>query len=319
MGSIMTARCFFRPRFYVLAASFSALMMMSACSGALRSSPGSADMERILEEVKGPEVPGMKEALLNGAKQAEAARNYASAAQFYGQLVEKYPDEPEYAFQMAEAMRKAGAYEDALVAYTAVEAKEDYRIRALEGAGLTMMAQGDFDEAGDKLADVMAADTTRWRTINAIGILFTVKQMYPEARQYFAEAMVQAPKNVAVRNNMGLMEALAKQYDEAVRLLKEAGDMAGKDPQQKMRTDLNLALVYAIKGDLQLAERAAMPHLTEAQLLNNMGYYAYLAEDDQLAKSYLNMALTSSPRHYEKAWQNLETLNKLINNAPSRR
>lgn len=315
----MTARCFTRRRFYALAVSFSAMMLVTACSSAIRSSAGSEDMERILEEVKGPDVPGMKDALLNGARQAEAAQNYSSAAQFYAQLVEKYPDELEYGYQMAESLRKAGAYKEALAAYALLEKEEDYKIKALEGAGLTLMAEGDFDEAGDKLADVMAADTTRWRTINAIGILFTVKEMYPEARQYFAEAMVQAPKNTAVRNNMGLMEALDKQYDEAIKLLQEAGKLAGKDSKQKMRTDLNLALVHAIKGDLQSAERAAMPHLTEAQLLNNMGYYAYLAEDDQLAKSYLNMALTSSPRHYEKAWENLETLNTLINNAPSRR
>lgn len=294
-------------------------LAVSACSASRTSGE---DVDRMLSEMKGPEVPGMRDALLNGAKQADASRNYVRAAQFYKQLVDTYPNETEYRFHYAESLRRSGAYDAAVAAYAELEKDKEYRVAALEGAGLALMAQGDFDDAGDKLADVMEQDTTRWRTINAIGILFTIKQMYPEARQYFAEALVQAPRSVAVRNNMGLMEALDKHYDEAVRLLNEARAIVVRDKtdqQGRMQTDMNLALVYAVKGDLEMAEKSAKPHLTEAQLLNNMGYYAHLADDDQLAKSYLNMALTSSDKHYQKAWRNLETLNKLIHNAPRRR
>lgn len=292
---------------------------LSACSSMMKTS-NEEEIDEILNEMKGPEVPGMNEALFNGAKQAEAAGQHPKAAQFYGQLVEKNPDSEEYRFAYAESLRKSGNYASAAKVYSELESSEEYAIPALEGAGLALMAEGEFDEAGDKLADVMEKDTTRWRTINAIGILFTIKQMYPEARQYFAEALVQSPKSVAVHNNMGLMEALDKQYDESIRLLKEASKIAGKNKEKaQMQTDLNLALVYAIKGDLDRAEAVASRHLSETQLLNNMGYYAHLADDDQLAKSYLNMALTSSDSHYEKAWENLETLNKLIHNAPRKR
>lgn len=292
---------------------------LSACSSMMKTT-NQNEIDEMLNEMKGPEVPGMNEALINGAKQAEASNQYPKAAQFYAQLVEKNPKNDEYRFAYAETLRKAGAYDAAVQVYGELEDSKEHRIAALEGAGLALMAQGEFDTAGDKLADVMEADTTRWRTINAIGILFTIKQMYPEARQYFAEALVQAPKSVAVHNNTGLMEALDKQYDESIRLLKEASKIAGKDKEKaQMQTDLNLALVYAIKGDLEKAEAVASRHLTEAQLLNNMGYYAYLSDDEQLARSYLSMALTASDKHYEKAWANLETLNKLINNAPRRR
>lgn len=295
------------------------LVAVAGCSSMMRPQ-SEEDVQRILDEMKGPEVPGLKEALVNGAKQAEDAGEYAKAAQFYQQLMEKEPENEAHRFAYAESLRKAGAYEAAVETYDTLEDSEELRIPALEGAGLALMAEGEFDDAGDRLADVMEADTTRWRTINAIGILFTIKQMYPEARQYFAEALAQAPKSIAVHNNMGLMEALAEEYDESIRLLREAGDIAGKSNEQaKVQTDMNLALVYAIKGDLDRAEAVASRHLDESKLLNNMGYYAHLADDDQLAKSYLNMALTSSDRHYEKAWQNLETLDKLINNAPRRR
>lgn len=305
------------PMFRLLAAASAIAVSLAACSGP-RPVP-EKDMERILNEMKGPDLPTLDAAMLESAKQAEAAGNYANAAQFYAQVVEKNPEEAPYRLAYAESLRRAGALDEAIAQYEKVAQDPEHRLDGLEGKGLSLMAQGEFDLAGDSLAEVMEKDTTRWRTINAIGLLFTVKQMYPEARQYFAEALVQSPKSVSVLNNLGLMEALAGDYPEAVRQLQEAAKYARKDKRLEMQTDLNLALVYAIKGDLDMAERTADPHLTDTQLLNNMGYYAHLADDDVLAKSYLNMALTASNKHYEKAWKNLETLNKLVKSTPRRR
>lgn len=276
------------------------------------------DMDRILEEMKGPDVPSIDTAMIDSAEQAEKAGNPNTAAQFYAQLAEKHPEKAAYRFKLADNLRKAGSYDEAVAEYNKLLDDEEFKLDAMEGIGLTRMAQGEFEEAGDMLADVMEKDGTRWRTINAIGILFTVKQMYPEARQYFAEAIAQSARNASVHNNMGLMEALDRQYDDAIRLLKEAGRYTGKDNAMRKQVELNLALVYAVKGDLDMAEKTARPHLSETQLLNNMGYYAHLANDDVMAKSYLNMALTASDKHYEKAWKNLETLNKLVSRAPRR-
>lgn len=292
-------------------------LSLSAC-GHMQGRISEKEMKRIQEEMKGPDVPSINTALIESAQQAEKSRNYTNAAQFYGQLAEKNPDKATYSFKMADNLRKAGAYDEAVAEYNKLLENEEFKLDAMEGIGLSRMAQGEFEEAGDMLADVMEKDGTRWRTINAIGILFTVKQMYPEARQYFAEAIAQSQRNASVHNNMGLMEALDRQYDDAIRLLKEAGRYTGKDELMRRQVELNLALVYAIKGDLDMAEKTARHHLSETQLLNNMGYYAHLANDDVMAKSYLNMALTASDKHYEKAWKNLETLNKLVNSAPRR-
>lgn len=313
----MTRTAKLRPAFRLTLAATAICLALAGCSPSRDAK--NQDVQRILDEMKGPDVPGMNEALLNGAKKAEENRKYVEAAQFYKQLAEKNPETVEYQFNYADNLRKAGAYDAAVEEFQKLKDDKEYKLAALEGMGLTQMAQGEFEDAGDTLADVMEADTTRWRTINAIGILFTAKQMYPEARQYFAEALVQSPKNAAVLNNTGLMEALDKNFDDAITHLQDASKVAGKNEKLRMQTDMNLALVYAVKGDLDMAEKTASRHLSETQLMNNMGYYAHLADDDRLAKSYLNMALTSSDKHYEKAWKNLETLNKLVNNAPRRR
>jgi hypothetical protein len=72
--------------------------------------------------------------------------------------------------------------------------------------------------------------------------------------------------------------------------------------------DLNLALVYAVDGKLDEAEQAATPYLTKEGLYNNMATYSNLSKHGDLAKIYLNMALTQSSTYYERAWNNLGAL-----------
>jgi hypothetical protein len=82
---------------------------------------------------------------------------------------------------------------------------------------------------------------------------------------------------------------------------------------------LNLALVYASAGKLPEARKIAEAYLSGPSLNNNLGLYAHLAKDDNLAKSYLNMALTESKTYYGKAWDNLEAINSQTNDkAPAK-
>lgn len=301
-------------------------LMISACSGPNpnlklkeRMQPN-PDNQKLLDDLGGPKVEGMNAAIENSAKKAFDAKQYATAAQYYAQLIEKKPDEKSYQFAMAESLRRSGKFEHSIVQYKKLLNDPKYDIDAKEGLGLAYISLGEFEEAGDALAEVMEKEPRRWRTVNAIGILFTTKQMYPEARRYFEEALSLEPQNVAVRNNMALMEAMDKQYDRSTILLQDASRIAGRqEPELKRMVDLNLALVYAVQGNLAQAEAVSRPHLTEVQRLNNMGLYASLEGDDMLARSYLDMALTQSSKHYEKAWSNLETIKRLRNTAPEKR
>jgi hypothetical protein len=63
-------------------------------------------------------------------------------------------------------------------------------------------------------------------------------------------------------------------------------------------------------GNMSAAQRIAEKHLPAGALENNLGFYAHLANDQELAKSYLNMALTGTPVYYERAWKNLDIVAK---------
>lgn len=310
-------------RLRLIAACLSAMLLLGACqSGPLKlvkRTEADKDAQELLDSIDGPEVPSFERALLQSAEDAEREGNYVRVTQYYTQLLDKSPDNSRYRLGYADALRKSGQYPAAISQYDRLKDKAEFKPDALEGIALAQMAQGEFEQAGDNLSEVMELDAARWQSINAIGILFTIRDMFPEAREYFAEALVLKPQSVAIRNNMALMEAMAKNYDEAQRLLKEAQGLASKHSPEQMQVDMNRALVYAIQGEVKQAEEAARPWLTEAQLLNNMGYYSHLADNDQMAESYLNMALTKSPKHYQKAWTNLDSLKELMEQSPAKK
>lgn len=298
------------------------LFILSACQdreGMLRQHfESNKEAKAVLESIDGPDVTGVEAALLRGAEEAEENGNYVKSLQYWIQLVDQNEDNPAYQLSFADALRKTGAYNKAIAQYNLLRDSEEYKAAALEGIGLALMAQGEYEQAGDHFSEVMEVDAARWRSINAIGILFTIREMYPEARQYFAEALALNPSSVPVRNNLALMEAMDKQYDEAERLLNEAQKMAVNKSDQQMQVAMNLGLIHAIQGDLKRAETIVQPWLSESELFNNMGYYAHVAKDDQMATSYLNMALTQSDKHYAKAWKNLDSLNKLVKKSPGK-
>lgn len=269
------------------------------------------DAVALAKKEGGPDVPAMETLWLDGARKAEAIGDYEKAAGQYEQLLNRNPDKKEYLLHYADAMRRTGKLEKALENYQKILDKTPGDIDAMEGKGLALLTKGDLKESANLLTTVMDRDATRWRAVNAVGIIFSAKQRTDEALEYYKAALKVNDNNPIILNNIGLSLAFQGDYDKAIHAFQLAQKYQpdNKSAQQK-RIDLNLALVYAIAGKMEDAKLLAQKHLEGAHLYNNLGYYARLANDKELAKSYLNMALTESAGYYDKAWHNLEVLEK---------
>ncbi len=275
--------------------------------------PQRVDGQVVLKELGSPEVDGFEATLLKNAKAAEEAGDYRRAAQAYTQLVDRDGKNIQYLEGFAESSRKSGRNDLALVTYDTILKLDQENIDALEGKAIALMDVGEADKAGDAFSAVMKKDAKRWRTLNGLAILFVIKERPEDAMAYFLEALKYSPNNVSVLNNVGLTMAIDNKMEDAVETLKKAGRLSSEDSRMQQKVDLNLAMVYAAKGDLDKAKQFASKHLSGAALDNNMGFYAHLAKDDVLAKSYLNMALARSPHYYDRAWQNLDKIKKQEN------
>lgn len=285
------------------------LAASSACS-LMPSETFSQHAEKEFTKLEGPEVDGMAATLEKSAGESLEQGDARRAAQFYKQLYDlpKLDQKTKngYSIKLAEALRRGGDIENAMKLLDQVLKSEPQNIDALEGKGLTLLADGKSVDAGRVFEKVMAVDAKRWRTLNALGILFTTKNMIPEANAYFTEALKYSADNPSVLNNVGLSYAADRQFDKSIEALEQASRYASGNTNRKRQIDLNTAMVLGISGDLDTARQVASKYLKGPALDNNLGLYAHLANNDELARAYLNTALSNSPTHYERAWKNLE-------------
>lgn len=264
--------------------------------------------EELMEKFDSIDAPTMDKELYRSAISAVKNGDFYSADQYYQQLIKNSPNNPKYKMDYAMLSRKMGRCDLSMQIYNDLEATKA-KINPLdikEEKALCQLSQGEFQKAGEAFTEVINADSSRWKSINGAGLIFATKKKFNEANQYLDLAADVSNGNPAVLNNQGLVKAIIGNYDDAIEVLKTASIRAKEDAEQKRRVDLNLAMVYGISGQVELAEAVAKPHLAEPQLFNNLGVYAELSKQPQLAKTYLNKALTGAPIHYERAWDNLE-------------
>lgn len=277
---------------------------LGACQGGLQAN---LDGRKYLAGLEGPDVPTVSGTVEKSAKAAEAQGDYKQAVLLYKQAVEADPKNQTALLGLADNLRRTNQADAAIELYDKLLADNKQNLSAKEGKGLALVSKTDFDAAGKILTEVKDADPKRWKTLNGIGLVFASRHMYDEALQYFSEAAKFNPKSAAVQNNIGLTRALNRDYDNALAAFNAALPLAA-GANEKRQIDLNSALVYAVKGDLESAERVTAQYYSGPTLNNNMGFYASLAKDEKLAKTYLNMALTESKTYYDRAWQNLNAL-----------
>lgn len=279
--------------------------MLAACS--ITPSEGRLfDPDKEFARLDGPDVPTVQQSLQRGAEEALARRDYPRAVGLYQQLIDHDPDNIDYKLGLAESLRRLGEYAPAIEFYDSVTKQQPGHIEALEGKALALMGSGETGEAARVFQQVLKRDATRWRTLNALGILFAVKNMHSEAQAYFREALKHSPRNPSVLNNRALVEALGQDFPRAFGSFEQAARLA--EGRQREQVELNHALVLGISGDMKAAEKMAARHLKDGALQNNLGLYAHLSNDRELAKSFLNMALTGTPVYYKRAWENLDII-----------
>lgn len=293
-----------------------ALSALTACSIMPQRDQHASDRKQLDDALQNVEVPSVEKTLADSGQQALDNGDALKAGYYYNQLVDKYPNNTEYKLKYAETMRRMGSCRDAIPIYDkAAEAKPN-DLDITEGKALCLVSMGEFEKAGPILTDIIQKDPKRWKSINAAGLIFATKHKFNEANQYLDLAAEVSNHSPAVLNNQGLVRALVGNYDDAIKILQEASQRAGEGNMQKRNIDLNLAMVYGISKNMDKAEATAKPWLTTPQLYNNMGIYAELAKDKDLARTYLNKALMGTPIYYDRAWDNLENLDN-NSNAPA--
>jgi tetratricopeptide (TPR) repeat protein len=187
--------------------------------------------------------------LVRVADTTRTGGDLANAMQLYRRAATMRPDWPVPLLRLGETALGAGLYEDAYNAYQSASALAPGETLALNGTGIALDLMGRHEEAQER----------------------------------YISGLEKAPENMVLRNNLGLSLALAGNFKEATDLL----EAAATNPKAGPRTRHNLALVYGLAGDDTKARQTVANDLSQAEITNNLAFYARLRamSPDQQSKA----------------------------------
>ncbi len=212
------------------------------------------------------------EFLRSAAAASQNSYNYPVAVNYYQNLYNRDPDDTDALLGLARNLRYIGAAGQAadLLAAAVSDHPELTALRA--ELGKAQLASGQVAEAAATLKRVSDEEPGNWEVMSALGIAHDMLGQAAVAQRHYHTALELSPNNLSVVNNLALSLALSGDINRGITLLKEVSARPGATAQVRQ----NLALMYAMKGDLTTAERLARADLPTEIVEHNLEYYRRL-------------------------------------------
>jgi Flp pilus assembly protein TadD len=222
------------------------------------------------EEQKVDVEPTLRQA----AMMAERNANYGEAARHYAALRSRHPEDKAITLALARNLRFSGSPQQAIAVINTATASQAPDAMTLLELGKDYLAADQLNLAKPTLERAQAAAPLNWEILSSLGVVYDYDGQYQQAQQQYDAALFLDPENPVVLNNKALSLAQAGKLDEAVDTMQQAINQ----PSASAQTRQNLALLMALKGDADAAERLARKDLPPAVAEANIEYYRSLAK-----------------------------------------
>lgn len=206
------------------------------------------------------------------ANTAEKGRDYASAAGHYKQLLAREPENRQALLGLARNLRYAGVPKDAIKELRPALRTSGEQADLLLELGKAQLASSLINDAQETLIKAVAANPEHWEPHATLAIIQDRVGKYPTAQDNYRKALKLSPGNIAVQNNYALSLTLAGKLEQAVPILKKIADSENATPQTRQ----NLALLYALRGDLKTARGLLLQDLPPEAAEKNLAAYRKL-------------------------------------------
>lgn len=219
-------------------------------------------------------------ALRQAAMMSERNASYGEAAQHYAALHAKYPEDRAITLSLARNLRFAGNPQRAIAVINSSATGQSPDALTLLELGKDYLAADQLNLAKPTLERAKGAAPLNWEILSSLGVVYDYEGDYQRAQQQYDAALFLDPENPTVLNNKALSLAQQGRLDEAVATMKLAIDQPSASAQARQ----NLALLMALKGDAEAAERLARKDLPPAVAEANIEYYRSLANPEKPAQ-----------------------------------
>ena len=215
-------------------------------------------------------------ALRQAAIMSERNASYGEAAQHYAALHSKHPQDKAITLALARNLRFAGNPQQAIAVINSASFGQSPDALTLLELGKDYLAADQLNLAKPTLERAKAGAPLNWEILSSLGVVYDYEGQYGQAQQQYDAALFLDPENPTVLNNKALSLAQEGRLDEAVKTMKVATDQPSASAQARQ----NLALLMALKGDAEAAERLARKDLPPAVAEANIEYYRSLAKPE---------------------------------------
>jgi|GEM_PF-1609886 len=231
----------------------------------------------------------------------DAARDQGdlkTATAFYGRAAALRPQDPAYVTPYAETLAASGELGRAMTvirkARNGADAETDIRFLLLQGRLLTS-SQRPMDAIA-LLNPAITQHPNNAALQIGLGIALDTAQDFTGAQTAYRRALQISPTNIPAQNNLALSTALSGNPTQALAVLTRLRGTAIEQaaPDQTLATiDGNLAIVYALLGDIPNARRVGIGAVENTtQLQANNRFYSLLAPGDNGAPERSGLSAT---------------------------
>jgi len=246
--------------------------------GIVAAPPMSAPAQEEVSTAAAPTLTGESKALqavlIESAEAAEANFDYQLATMHYSRLVEMDPEDIASVLGLARNLRYIGNSQAAVLllkkALSSLPNHVDLRIQLVKA----QIASGFLEEAAAQTDYLLQTAPAEWEVFALEGVILDHHGKFLAAQTAYGKALSISPNNITVLNNMSLSLAQNGKLDLAISLLRNLVQSEYSTPQVRQ----NLALFYALNGDLQSAEKLAREDLPPSVVSDNLSSFRLLQE-----------------------------------------
>ena len=224
-------------------------------------------------------------ALTRIADAAAASGDVATASSFYGRAAELRPENADAVLKYARALAVQGKLTEAIQALQASLPHLDADRTAATSLmlGKLMILAHRSAEAVSVFREGLARSPENTRLLIGLGVALDADQDFSAAQDAYHRALAVEPDSIAAQNDLALSTALQGDAARATTVLTDLRDRVAKsggDTASLAMIDGNLALVYAMRGNMKQAEtRGAAATSNPGDLAGNVLFYSALAPD----------------------------------------
>lgn len=210
-----------------------------------------------------------KETIKDAAIIAHQSLDYEAAAKHYRNLYERDPDDTEALLGVARNLRYSGSTDEAITVIVAGISKHGQIPALVLELGKLQITAHRFDEAMKTLNLAAQLLPDDWDVLCTMGIFHDYLGEFDVAQAAYGEALELSPDNVAVINNLALSLAQSGNLDGGIAVLAKLEKNKKSTPQSRQ----NLAMLYALAGDIKSAEKLARQDLPEEAVIENLSAF----------------------------------------------